>query len=137
MWRVGIPTRVVPADSAGRMDLDALETVLRAGDVGTVVVTPGTTGLGAVDPVDQVLTLARQHGVRVHVDAAYGGFYTLLAGELDGLPAAPWRAVAECDSVVVDPHKHGLQPYGCGAVLFRDPSVGRFYRHDSPYTYFI
>jgi glutamate/tyrosine decarboxylase-like PLP-dependent enzyme len=133
---LGIPTRVVPADAAGRMDLDALETVLRAGDVGTVVVTPGTTGLGAVDPVDQVLTLARQHGVRVHVDAAYGGFYTLLAGEPDGLPAAPWRAVAECDSVVVDPHKHGLQPYGCGAVLFRDPSVGRFYRHDSPYTYF-
>jgi glutamate/tyrosine decarboxylase-like PLP-dependent enzyme len=38
--------------------------------------------------------------------------------------------------VVVDPHKHGLQPYGCGAVLFRDPAVGRFYVHDSPYTYF-
>jgi len=37
---------------------------------------------------------------------------------------------------VVDPHKHGLQPYGCGCVLFRDPSVGRFYVHDSPYTYF-
>jgi glutamate/tyrosine decarboxylase-like PLP-dependent enzyme len=37
---------------------------------------------------------------------------------------------------VVDPHKHGLQPYGCGAVLFADPGVGRFYSHDSPYTYF-
>ncbi|MGH9792464.1 MAG: pyridoxal phosphate-dependent decarboxylase family protein, partial [Candidatus Acidiferrales bacterium] len=36
----------------------------------------------------------------------------------------------------IDPHKHGLQPYGCGCVLFRDPSVGRFYKHDSPYTYF-
>jgi glutamate/tyrosine decarboxylase-like PLP-dependent enzyme len=38
--------------------------------------------------------------------------------------------------VVIDPHKHGLQPYGCGAVLFADPAVGRFYAHDSPYTYF-
>jgi glutamate/tyrosine decarboxylase-like PLP-dependent enzyme len=38
--------------------------------------------------------------------------------------------------VVIDPHKHGLQPYGCGAVLFADPEVGRFYLHDSPYTYF-
>jgi len=37
---------------------------------------------------------------------------------------------------VVDPHKHGLQPFGCGAVLFRDPTVGALYRHDSPYTYF-
>jgi glutamate/tyrosine decarboxylase-like PLP-dependent enzyme len=44
--------------------------------------------------------------------------------------------MAGADSIVVDPHKHGLQPYGCGCVLFRDPSVGRFYRHDSPYTYF-
>src|SRR6202000_280545 len=40
------------------------------------------------------------------------------------------------DSIVVDPHKHGLQPYGCGCSLFRDPAVGRFYKHDSPYTYF-
>jgi glutamate/tyrosine decarboxylase-like PLP-dependent enzyme len=38
--------------------------------------------------------------------------------------------------VVVDPHKHGLQPYGCGSVIFRDPAVGRFYKHDSPFTYF-
>jgi glutamate/tyrosine decarboxylase-like PLP-dependent enzyme len=52
------------------------------------------------------------------------------------LDPAPWRAIAGCDSVVVDPHKHGLQPYGCGAVLFKDPDVGRFYLHDSPYTYF-
>jgi hypothetical protein len=37
---------------------------------------------------------------------------------------------------VVDPHKHGLQPYGCGAVLFADAGVGRIYKHDSPYTYF-
>jgi glutamate/tyrosine decarboxylase-like PLP-dependent enzyme len=42
----------------------------------------------------------------------------------------------EADSIVIDPHKHGLQPYGCGCVLFRDPSVGSFYKHDSPYTYF-
>ena len=37
---------------------------------------------------------------------------------------------------MIDPHKHGLQPYGCGCVLFADPSVGRLYAHDSPYTYF-
>jgi tyrosine decarboxylase / aspartate 1-decarboxylase len=29
-----------------------------------------------------------------------------------------------------------LQPYGCGCVMFRDPSVGALYKHDSPYTYF-
>jgi glutamate/tyrosine decarboxylase-like PLP-dependent enzyme len=36
----------------------------------------------------------------------------------------------------MDPHKHGLQPYGCGCVLFRDPEEARFYKHESPYTYF-
>ena len=49
---------------------------------------------------------------------------------------APYAAIAESDSVVIDPHKHGLQPYGCGAVIFRDPGVARHYLHDSPYTYF-
>ncbi|SOE06754.1 aminotransferase class I/II-fold pyridoxal phosphate-dependent enzyme [Streptomyces sp. Ag109_G2-15] len=128
----------VRTDSQGRMDLDALEDLLCTGDVGTVVLTTGTTGLGAVDPVHEVLPLAERYGVRIHVDAAYGGFFTLLAGA-DGpeaLSPEPWRAVAQADSIVVDPHKHGLQPYGCGAVLFRDPEVGRFYLHDSPYTYF-
>ncbi|MBI3958721.1 MAG: aspartate aminotransferase family protein, partial [Chloroflexi bacterium] len=40
------------------------------------------------------------------------------------------------DSLVIDPHKHGLQPYGCGCVIFQDPDVGALYKHDSPYTYF-
>ncbi|MGV4987095.1 pyridoxal phosphate-dependent decarboxylase family protein [Streptomyces sp. NRAIS3] len=128
----------VRTDGRGRMDLEALEDVLRTDQVGTVVLTTGTTGLGAVDPVHEVLPLAERYGVRVHVDAAYGGFFTLLAGAdaPEGLPPEPWRAMARADSIVVDPHKHGLQPYGCGAVLFRDPDVGRFYLHDSPYTYF-
>jgi glutamate/tyrosine decarboxylase-like PLP-dependent enzyme len=128
----------VDTDAAGRIDLDALDRLLAGGGIGTVVATAGTTGLGAIDPVHDVLTLARRHGVRVHVDAAYGGFFTLLAGGPGraGLDPRPWQAIAHCDSVVVDPHKHGLQPYGCGAVLFADPGVGRFYSHDSPYTYF-
>ncbi|MDC0720434.1 pyridoxal phosphate-dependent decarboxylase family protein [Nannocystis bainbridge] len=134
---LGVTTRSVPADARGRMDLDALAELLAGGEIGTVVATLGTTSLGAIDPLDAIVPLARAHGVRVHVDAAYGGFYALLAGvDPDGLDPAPWRAIAECDSVAIDPHKHGLQPYGCGAVLFRDPAVGRFYRHDSPYTYF-
>lgn len=136
MCRVlGVEGQAIPVDDRGRMDLDALEAALRTGEIGTVVLTTGTTGLGAVEPVHEALELRERYGVRIHVDAAYGGFFTLLAGSL-GIAAEPWRAIAECDSVVVDPHKHGLQPYGCGAVLFRDPSVGRFYVHDSPYTYF-
>jgi glutamate/tyrosine decarboxylase-like PLP-dependent enzyme len=134
---LGVEGHRVPVDDRGRMDLDALETLVRTGRVGTVVLTAGTTGLGAVDPIDEALALRDRYGVRIHVDAAYGGFFAILGTRAaEGFSPGPWRAIGRCDSVVVDPHKHGLQPYGCGAVLFADPSVGRFYRHDSPYTYF-
>jgi glutamate/tyrosine decarboxylase-like PLP-dependent enzyme len=136
---LGIEGVEIPADRSGRIDLDALEARLRQGSVGTVVATLGTTSLGAVDRLDEIVTLASRFGIRVHVDAAYGGFFRLLADDetdLTAEDAASFRAIAQSDSVVVDPHKHGLQPYGCGSVLFRDPAVGRLYRHDSPYTYF-
>ncbi|GAB2684904.1 aminotransferase class V-fold PLP-dependent enzyme [Saccharopolyspora gloriosae] len=134
---LGVRSVPVPVDRLGRMDLAELEVLLGREDIGTVVLTAGTTSLGAVDQIDEVLELRRRHGFRIHVDAACGGFFALIADDApDGVASAPFRALAECDSVVVDPHKHGLQPYGCGAVLFADRSVARFYRHDSPATYY-
>jgi glutamate/tyrosine decarboxylase-like PLP-dependent enzyme len=126
-----MPAYEVPADAHGRIDLDALDALCAGGEVGTVVLTAGTTGLGAVDRIDEAVALRERHGVRIHVDAAYGGFFALLPDAPAGL-----RAIGSADSVVIDPHKHGLQPYGCGAVVFADPGVGRLYAHDSPYTYF-
>ena len=129
--------RTIPSDPAGRIDVAALRAMLDSGEIGTVVATAGTTGLGSVDPIHEIRQLTAEAGVRLHVDAAYGGFFSLLAkSEEPTIDPAPFLAIAESDSVVVDPHKHGLQPYGCGAVLFRDPAVGQFYKHDSPYTYF-
>jgi glutamate/tyrosine decarboxylase-like PLP-dependent enzyme len=103
--------------------------------VGTVVATLGTTGLGAVDPLPALLALQARYQFRIHADAAYGGYFGL-AGNLSAEATDAFAALSAVDSIVVDPHKHGLQPYGCGSVLFRDPAVGVLYRHDSPYTYF-
>jgi glutamate/tyrosine decarboxylase-like PLP-dependent enzyme len=134
---LGVTATAVPATADGRIDLDAVEAECTRGDVGTIVLTTGSTGLGAIDRVDDAPALRERYGVRIHVDGAYGGFFTLLArGPEPLVEPAPYAAIAQCDSVVVDPHKHGLQPYGCGAVLFADPSVARVYRHDSPFTYF-
>jgi glutamate/tyrosine decarboxylase-like PLP-dependent enzyme len=134
---LGIRLVSIRSDAYGRMDLDALRAALETRAIGTIVATTGTTGLGAVDPVHEIVPLALAAGARVHVDAAYGGFFSLLARRDDPpINPRPFLAIAASDSVVVDPHKHGLQPYGCGSVLFRDPAVGRFYVHDSPYTYF-
>ncbi|PYU09658.1 MAG: aspartate aminotransferase family protein, partial [Acidobacteria bacterium] len=83
----------------------------------------------------QILALRERHGFRIHADAAYGGYF-VLAENLRADAKHAFARIGEADSIVIDPHKHGLQPYGCGCVLFRDPGVGRLYKHDSPYTYF-
>jgi len=125
----------VPVDSQARMDVGALRKRLERGDVGTVVATMGTTATGSVDPLPEILALRDTFPFRVHADAAYGGYFTLVDNLADHAKSA-FARIREVDSIVIDPHKHGLQPYGCGCVLFGDPSIGRFYKHDSPYTYF-
>ena len=132
---LGIPFSPVPVTSDGRMDIEAIAALLQEGDIGTVVVTMGNTGLGAVDPLPEIVALQSKYDFRIHVDAAYGGYF-VLAGALREDTRDAYDSLAAADSIVIDPHKHGLQPYGCGCVLFKDPSVGRLYKHDSPFTYF-
>jgi tyrosine decarboxylase/aspartate 1-decarboxylase len=125
----------VPCDASARMDILALEKRVARGDVGAVVATMGTTATGSVDALPEILALREKYGFRVHADAAYGGYFAL-AENLGENAGRAFARIGEADSIVLDPHKHGLQPYGCGCVLFRDPAVGRLYKHDSPYTYF-
>ncbi|MGD0224190.1 MAG: aminotransferase class I/II-fold pyridoxal phosphate-dependent enzyme [Terriglobia bacterium] len=132
---LGLPFAELPCDSRGQMDVQALAKRLAEGDIGCVVATLGTTGTGSVDPLPEILRLRAEYSFRLHVDAAYGGYFTL-AGNLTEKTRAAFDQIGQADSIVVDPHKHGLQPYGCGCVLFRDPAVGALYKHDSPYTYF-
>lgn len=121
----------IPVLENGSFNLESIN----PSEIGTIVVTLGTTGLGEVEPLDQILPWAKEHGIRIHIDSAYGGFFRSLKDShlIDG---TQWKLMQEADSMVIDPHKHGLQPYGCGCVLFKDSSVGKFYKHDSPYTYF-
>lgn len=132
---LGLDFTAIPVDELARMDLKALRRMLERDSTGAVVATLGTTAAGAIDPLAELVDLRREFGFRLHVDAAYGGYY-LLADNLSAEAGRAFSCLAEADSIVIDPHKHGLQPYGCGCILFRDPTVGHFYRHDSPYTYF-
>ena len=130
-----LPFATVPCDARGRMDLVKLREQIVRGDVGTVVATMGTTATGSVDPLAEILELREKYGFRVHADAAYGGYFGL-AGNLGEEARRAFDHLHHVDSIVIDPHKHGLQPYGCGCVVFRDAGVGKLYKHDSPYTYF-
>lgn len=135
---LGIPFEALPADARGKICLDTLqERLIHYQNLGikpTLVATMGTTGMGRVDPLDRIVALRGELDFRIHADAAYGGYFKLSA--LDHEARLAFDALSQADSIVIDPHKHGLQPYGCGAVLFNTPEVGQFYKHDSPYTYF-
>jgi len=132
---LGIPYSPVAVTRDGRMDMAEIEALLQQGDVGTIVVTMGNTGLGAVDPLSKILSLRDRYDFRIHADAAYGGYFGLTS-KLKDETQQSYRDMSAVDSIVIDPHKHGLQPYGCGCILFKDPGVGSLYKHDSPFTYF-
>src|SRR5438874_2143815 len=74
---LGLEFEAIACDRAGRMDMRALGAALERGNVGTVVATMGTTAIGSVDPLDEILALRERHGFRVHADAAYGGYFVL------------------------------------------------------------
>ena len=95
-----------------------------------MVANVGTTNTGAIDPLPEVLEIAREHGLWVHADAAYGGFFRL-AKEGEALLAGLER----CDSITLDPHKGLFLPYGLGALLVRDgDALARVHREGASYV---
>ncbi len=117
--------REVPVDARYRMIPSALEDMIRAdADRGKqpflVVPSVGTTNTGAVDPLPEILDVARRHEMWVHADAAYGGFFRLVPGGDALMPR-----IGECDSITLDPHKGLFLPYGTGCLLVREPAMLR------------
>ncbi|MCB1567970.1 MAG: pyridoxal-dependent decarboxylase [Xanthomonadales bacterium] len=137
-----IPTRGM------RLDIDALDAAVQRcarerTPVLMAVAVLGSTEYGTIDPVDGVLDVrrrARAQGLdfAVHVDAAWGGYLTTIFRKPDGgfrsreavaaefkyFPSPPihraFAALADTDSVTVDPHKLGYLPFGSGAFVCRD-----------------
>jgi aromatic-L-amino-acid decarboxylase len=124
----------VPHDEDGRMRPDALAALVeadrRAGLAPLAVIgTAGTTSTGAVDPLPQLARICADQGLWFHVDGAYGGFSRLA-------PEAPSElaAIAQADSLVLDPHKWLYIPLEAGCLLMRDPTLlYRTFRQSSSY----
>ncbi|MGH9380439.1 MAG: pyridoxal phosphate-dependent decarboxylase family protein [Thermoanaerobaculia bacterium] len=115
----------VAVDGRLRMDVDdlacAIEEDRTAGrEPFCVVATAGTVPTGGVDPLAEVIALARREGLWAHVDACYGGFARLAPS------ARPLLAgIEEADSIALDPHKWLYLPAGCGCLIYRDPEAAR------------
>jgi len=128
------PVRIVPVDGRYRMVPEALEAAITA-DVRAglrpwlAVASAGTTNTGAVDPLGAIADIAHEHGLWLHVDAAYGGFFLLTDHGRRILDA-----IGRSDSLVMDPHKGLFLPYGSGAVLVRDgASLAKAHYYDASY----
>lgn len=112
--------RWLATDDAMRMDVNALRQQIEVdkagGDVPFMVIgTAGTTAVGAIDPLPEIAAICREHDLWFHVDGAYGA----PAAVLDDAPPE-FAAIAEADSVALDPHKWLYAPLEAGAVLVRD-----------------
>jgi glutamate/tyrosine decarboxylase-like PLP-dependent enzyme len=155
--------RFIPVDPHYRMDPDALwetvsELASRRTPILACVSVCGTTEESAVDRLDLVLEVRRRAeselGVAFHVhsDAAYGGYAAAVTWDADGRrrpaesirrstgtewPSEEWvrsmEALAEADSVTIDPHKLGYIPYPAGAFLLRDRRGRELVAIDPPY----
>ena len=117
--------RTVATDDRLRLDPDSLRRAVIA-DVRRgkrpflVVASAGTINTGAVDPLAPVAEVAQEHGLWLHVDAAYGGFF-----QLTTRGRATLRGVERADSITLDPHKGMFLPYGTGCLLARDAATLR------------
>jgi glutamate/tyrosine decarboxylase-like PLP-dependent enzyme len=120
-----VPCRTVPVDDRLHMSVPDLERMI-AEDRGKnlqpwmVFASAGTVNTGAIDPLAAIAQVARDEGLWLHVDGAYGAFFLLTEQARE-----PLLAMAQADSVVLDPHKGLFLPYGCGAVLVRDGELLR------------
>jgi len=129
--------RWIDTDTDQRMQVRALRAAIAqdriAGEQPFMVVgTAGSVSTGAIDPLEEVAAVCREHELWFHVDGAYGG----LAAAAPDAPAS-LRALALADSVAVDPHKWLYAPLEAGCALVRDPGTLRSaFAYHPPYYHY-
>jgi glutamate/tyrosine decarboxylase-like PLP-dependent enzyme len=119
--------RTVPVDGTFRMDTSALRRLITADrEAGVrplfVAASAGTVNTGAVDPLEEIAEVTREHGLWFHVDGAYGALGILAEAEE---AHRPYAGMELADSLALDPHKWLGVPVDAGCVLFRDPAGHR------------
>ncbi len=129
--------RKVETDAEGRMRPGALRAAIELDRLMNVtpmmvVVSAGTVSTGAVDPIRAVAAICRAYGVWLHVDGAYGALAAALPEASDDL-----KALAEVDSIALDPHKWLFAPLEAGCVLVRDAErLKAAFSYHPPYYHF-
>jgi glutamate/tyrosine decarboxylase-like PLP-dependent enzyme len=111
---IDVPVVVVEPDRRGRLSGERLTAALTNADVDgyAAIATAGATNTG----LDDLATGCHQHGMWLHVDAAYGGA-AMVAPSARPL----FHIIERADSFVVDPHDR----HGGAAQVVRSPTPPR------------
>ena len=80
-----------------------------------VVAALGTTGTGAIDPLESISKICERFGIWLHVDAAYAGSAMVLEQYRDML-----EGIELADSFVFNPHKWMFANFDCSAYFVKD-----------------
>jgi glutamate/tyrosine decarboxylase-like PLP-dependent enzyme len=126
--------RWIPTDSTLRMDTTALRNAVAADRAEgllplVVIATGGSVSTGAVDPLRDLAAYCREEDLWLHVDGAYGAFAAAAPSAPDDL-----RALAEADSIALDPHKWLYLPAEAGCALVRsDADLLAAFDYTPPY----
>lgn len=115
--------RYIPCDDAYRIIPAELDHAIRADKAQghkpvAVIASAGTVNTGSIDPLTEIAAIAREHGLWLHVDGAYGALAALAVPD-------KFHGLNEADSISLDPHKWLFQPLDCGCLLYRDPEIAR------------
>ncbi len=110
-------------------DVDAMADAIDD-DTATVVGVAGSTELGLVDDIMGLAAVARDASIRLHVDAAFGGY---ILPFLDHPPAFDFQ-VQGVTTLGVDPHKMGMAPIPGGALFARDGRDWENIAVETPYV---
>ncbi len=128
---LGMKLVEVPTDDEYRVDVDALQDAI-TDRTALIVAIAGTTETGSVDDVEAVADVAEDHGIPLHVDAAFGGFTIPFLRSKYPLPRIGFD-LEPVVSVTVDPHKMGLVPPPAGGLIFRDDEFPSLIKVKAPY----
>ena len=114
---------ILPSDDDFKMRVDLLEEAIKKDKAAgkkpfCVIGTVGTTNTGSIDPLNAIAAIAKEHGLWMHVDGAYGG--SILMSDIYRNLA---KGIENSDSLSWDTHKWALQTYSCSTVLVRDKNT--------------
>src|SRR3989304_6151550 len=119
-------------DVSHRVDPSSVERCLSKNTI-ALVGTAGTAELGVIDPIDKLSEIALEHGVYLHVDAAFGGLIIPFLRDI-GYNVGDFDFRLEgVKSITVDPHKMGMTTIPAGGILFRDRKCLDYIKTETPY----